>query len=153
MKRKGMMVGKGKRGYHNVIPKDPKVHSQSAKGMKQPQRINELKTRIRALSKFKSPAFQEERELLKREYKELLNKDIDDYSKGIENIRIKRRMQEIEEKFNIEKDTPEQTVKIKWVDSDGRMKISRVPERISNDFQIGVFNHGGRIIYYYEDSK
>jgi len=38
-RRKGMMVGKGKKGYHNVIPKDKVVHSQSARGMKQPQRI------------------------------------------------------------------------------------------------------------------
>jgi len=36
--RKGMMVGKGKKGYHNVIGKDPIVHSMSAKGIKQPQR-------------------------------------------------------------------------------------------------------------------
>jgi len=34
--RKGMMVGKGS-GYKNVIGKDPMVHSQSAKGIKQPQ--------------------------------------------------------------------------------------------------------------------
>jgi len=39
-RRKGMMVGKGKKGYHNVTGKDPMVHSQSAKGIKQPQRIN-----------------------------------------------------------------------------------------------------------------
>jgi len=38
--RKGMMKGSGKRGYHNKIGKDPMVHSQSAKGIKQPQRIN-----------------------------------------------------------------------------------------------------------------
>ena len=37
--RKGMMVGSGKRGYHNIIGKDPSVHSQSAQGIKQPQRI------------------------------------------------------------------------------------------------------------------
>jgi len=39
MKRKGMMLGKGKRGYHNIIPKDPKVHSDSGRGIKQPQKI------------------------------------------------------------------------------------------------------------------
>jgi hypothetical protein len=39
MARKGMMVGSGKRGYHNIIGKDPRVHSDSAKGYKQPQRI------------------------------------------------------------------------------------------------------------------
>jgi len=37
--RKGMMVGSGKRGYHNIIGKDPKVHSDSARGRKQPQKI------------------------------------------------------------------------------------------------------------------
>jgi hypothetical protein len=36
--RKGMMKGSGKRGYHNIIGKDPMVHSQSAKGIKQPQK-------------------------------------------------------------------------------------------------------------------
>ena len=34
------MVGKGKKGYHNVVPKDKVVHSQSARGIKQPQRIS-----------------------------------------------------------------------------------------------------------------
>jgi len=38
MRRKGMMKGRG-RGYKNVMGKDPYVHSQSAKGIKQPQRI------------------------------------------------------------------------------------------------------------------
>ena len=66
MARRGMGKGRGK-GYKNIAGKDPHVHSQSAKGMKQPQRVNELQTRIRALSKFKSPAFQEEKELLKKE--------------------------------------------------------------------------------------
>jgi len=37
--RKGMMKGSGKKGYHNVIGKDPMVHSQSAKGIKQPQKL------------------------------------------------------------------------------------------------------------------
>jgi len=40
MTRKGMMVGSGKQGYHNVVGRDSAVHSQSAKGIKQPQRIN-----------------------------------------------------------------------------------------------------------------
>jgi len=40
--RKGMMVGKGKKGYHNVIGKDPIVHSMSAKGIKQPQRVRHI---------------------------------------------------------------------------------------------------------------
>jgi len=35
-----MMVGKGKKGYHNVMGKDPYVHSQSARGIKQPQRLS-----------------------------------------------------------------------------------------------------------------
>jgi hypothetical protein len=46
--RKGMMKGSGKRGYHNIIGKDPMVHSQSAKGIKQPQkRMNILRKRKR----------------------------------------------------------------------------------------------------------
>lgn len=36
--RKGMMLGKG-RGYKNIIGRDPFVHSQSAQGIKQPQRM------------------------------------------------------------------------------------------------------------------
>jgi len=40
MKRKGQAKGKGK-GYKNLpnFPKDPKIHSDSSKGRKQPQRI------------------------------------------------------------------------------------------------------------------
>jgi hypothetical protein len=40
--RKGMMKDSGKRGYHNIIGKDPMVHSQSAKGIKQPQKAGFL---------------------------------------------------------------------------------------------------------------
>jgi hypothetical protein len=36
--RKGLGLGTGS-GYRNIIPPDPRVHSQSAKGVKQPQRI------------------------------------------------------------------------------------------------------------------
>lgn len=39
MKRKGLGKNKG-RGYRNLISKDKQVHSDSAKGMKQPQNIN-----------------------------------------------------------------------------------------------------------------
>lgn len=38
MARKGMMIGSGK-GYKNVMGKDPKVHSESAKGIKQPEKV------------------------------------------------------------------------------------------------------------------
>jgi len=41
MRRKGLMKGKGK-GYKNVMGKDPYVHSQSARGIKQPQRIPQV---------------------------------------------------------------------------------------------------------------
>jgi hypothetical protein len=37
-RRKGLGKGKGK-GYKNIAPRDPKVHSQSARGIKQPQRV------------------------------------------------------------------------------------------------------------------
>ena len=40
-KRKGMGKGKGK-GYKNIIGKDPTVHSQSAQGRKQPQKISPI---------------------------------------------------------------------------------------------------------------
>jgi hypothetical protein len=38
MVRKGMGKGKG-RGYKNLMGKDPRVHSDSAKGRKQPQKL------------------------------------------------------------------------------------------------------------------
>lgn len=34
-----MRVGSGRKGYYNVLGSDPRVHSQSARGMKQPQRL------------------------------------------------------------------------------------------------------------------
>jgi len=39
-RRKGLGKGRGK-GYSNIICKDPAVHSQSARGVKQPQRIGQ----------------------------------------------------------------------------------------------------------------
>lgn len=48
MQRKGMMVGSGRKGYYNVIGKDPMVHSLSAKGIKQPQRMLPIGTRVKA---------------------------------------------------------------------------------------------------------
>lgn len=49
--RKGLGKGMG-RGYKNIIPKDPVVHSMSSKGIKQPQKLSPI-TRINA-SPFKS---------------------------------------------------------------------------------------------------
>lgn len=43
MVRRGLGKGRGK-GYHNITPKDPRVHSQSARGIKQPQNIGLLTT-------------------------------------------------------------------------------------------------------------
>ena len=42
MRRKGLGKGTGK-GYKNIIGRDSSVHSQSAKGIKQPISINESK--------------------------------------------------------------------------------------------------------------
>ena len=42
--RKGMGQGRGK-GYENLLPQDPRIHKDSAKGRKQPQKIHT--TRIR----------------------------------------------------------------------------------------------------------
>lgn len=39
--RKGMATGQGK-GYKNIAGSDPRIHSQSAKGISQPQRINPI---------------------------------------------------------------------------------------------------------------
>ena len=38
VRRKGLGKGRGK-GFKNILPKDPKVHADSARGMKQPQII------------------------------------------------------------------------------------------------------------------
>jgi hypothetical protein len=51
MVRKGMGKGKGK-GYKNIIGKDPRVHSDSAKGRKQPQKFS---PRVEAMLK-KNPS-------------------------------------------------------------------------------------------------
>lgn len=40
-----MMVGRGS-GYKNVVGRDPAVHSQSAKGIKQPQKVNMIVPKI-----------------------------------------------------------------------------------------------------------
>ena len=39
--RRGLGIGKGK-GYYNMIPRDPRIHGDSALGRKQPQRIPNL---------------------------------------------------------------------------------------------------------------
>lgn len=39
--RRGLGTGKGK-GYRNLVGVDPMIHSQSARGMKQPQKINSI---------------------------------------------------------------------------------------------------------------
>jgi len=44
MKRKGLGKGKGK-GYKNLQGRDPKIHSDSARGRKQPQKIPEYQMR------------------------------------------------------------------------------------------------------------
>jgi len=45
MARRGMGAGRGK-GYRNIAGGDPRIHSQSAKGMKQPQSIPITLTRV-----------------------------------------------------------------------------------------------------------
>lgn len=42
--RKGMGRGRGK-GYKNIMGRDPRIHSMSAKGQKQPQRIPHIPTK------------------------------------------------------------------------------------------------------------
>jgi hypothetical protein len=55
--RKGMMLGKG-RGYKNIIGRDPFVHSQSGKGIKQPQRMPYFAVNP-ALAKYSNAKLQE----------------------------------------------------------------------------------------------
>ena len=43
MARRGMGKGKGK-GYKNLVRRDKVIHSQSAKGIKQPQRVSRIKS-------------------------------------------------------------------------------------------------------------
>jgi hypothetical protein len=153
MKRIGLGKGKGK-GYKNIIPiRDKRVHTDSGRGIKQPQKINnwnklpifqwsnnpktprteteinKIGNRIETTTfpennivkvikrdkfgtimekkKFdiSKNSFEEDKKIkqymeklkLEEEYRDLLNRDIKDFSIGIENLRIKRRMKEIEE--------------------------------------------------------
>jgi hypothetical protein len=48
MIRKGMTKGSGKKGYYNIIGVDPKVHSMSAKGMKQPQKTFSIGDKVQS---------------------------------------------------------------------------------------------------------
>ncbi len=57
--RRGLGKGKGK-GYKNLIPKDPKVHSMSAKGIKQPQKLSpRLQTILKKHPEYKNLSFDE----------------------------------------------------------------------------------------------
>ena len=81
--RRGLGKGKGK-GYKNIIPKDPRVHSDSRHGRKQPQRIpNDL------VMKYKARQIQENANL-KKEFEEgivysadLIKKEIDKRGFGV----------------------------------------------------------------------
>lgn len=46
MKRLGALKGSGKKGYYNFLANDPKIHSDSAMGQKQPQAISPIATRV-----------------------------------------------------------------------------------------------------------
>jgi hypothetical protein len=63
--RRGLGKGTGS-GYKNLIPKDPSIHSQSAKGIKQPQRVWIVNRIPKAKGK--------EREELIAEYDKILEK-------------------------------------------------------------------------------
>lgn len=39
MIRRGFLKGSGRKGYYNALPKDPKIHSDASKGIRQPQRL------------------------------------------------------------------------------------------------------------------
>ena len=86
--RKGMMVGSGKKGYHNVVGRDPAIHSQSAKGIKQPEQINIFPNFSPA--KINESSSEKERfakELKKREEK--IGNDLkDDINNNIDDIAI-----------------------------------------------------------------
>jgi hypothetical protein len=66
MIRKGMTKGSGRKGYYNIIGIDPKVHSMSAKGMKQPQKV-----RVASFLKSEYPKLSDEK----------INKIFEDYLK------------------------------------------------------------------------
>ena len=79
--RRGMGKGQGK-GYKNLAGKDPMVHSQSARGMKQPQRVNiPIQTKPK-LTEEEKEAF----EIFGDDFFKLRDNLISDYGK-IENIR------------------------------------------------------------------
>jgi len=57
--RKGLGKGKGK-GYKNIIPRDPRVHSLSRRGIKQPQRVSpRIQKMLKKNPKLKDKTFKE----------------------------------------------------------------------------------------------
>lgn len=70
--RRGLGRGRGK-GYYNIIPRDPGVHSMSAKGMKQPQKIppklmNQTTQRLPDLANFYDSLWQKNNGVFYRGY-------------------------------------------------------------------------------------
>ena len=108
MRRKGMMKGKG-RGYKNVIGKDPYVHSQSARGIKQPQKVHfipepfGLPRELQEKDKFFSDEKEMEAKPLKdyyRDLRELYDEVTTSDLQGIVYVKAK----EIIKKFNLSDD-------------------------------------------------
>jgi len=63
VRRKGMGKGKGK-GYKNIMGKDPLVHSQSARGMKQPQKVQIPNFNFKPISMLKPSWMGQRRDLI-----------------------------------------------------------------------------------------
>jgi len=104
-------------------------HSLASKGIKTAQKIPSLSRVENSMKQWKKDKFfmeEQKKEELKTEYKNLLNRDIEDSAIGIENIRVKRRMEEIENIFK-DLETKDKTLK------SYKGKISKNPNKRSLD--------------------
>ena len=93
------MVGKGKKGYHNVVPKDKVVHSQSARGMKQPQRINMIDKFVEANRPKKILSA---RQITNRKYERAIIDSIDSEGYDENPITDKEKLQFLKDTFRAE---------------------------------------------------
>jgi len=87
------------KGWRN----ESRRHALASKGIKTAQKMpNVIKSRKtwEKDKKFMEEQARQEYQKLKDEYRILLNQDIEDYKIGIKNVRIKKRMAEIEDYFN-----------------------------------------------------
>jgi len=135
MKRRGLAKGQGK-GYKNVIPKDPKVHSQSAQGQKQPQKPSVLQRTGRAFASAGSKAKQYAKGEYEK-YKEAQKKKKFEALKDIQHPKVKRlnkqekHVDELEKSLSQTTD-PERREKLKDRIENERRELHNLHEEVTD---------------------